>query len=29
MFISIIGGWEGGSCGSKESDWSCGTGCAC
>lgn len=29
MFISIIGGWEGGSCGSKESDGSCGTGCAC
>ncbi len=29
MFISIIGGWSGGGCGSKESDGSCGTGCAC
>ncbi|MCP4523902.1 MAG: hypothetical protein GY828_06835 [Candidatus Gracilibacteria bacterium] len=28
MFISIIGG-SGGSCGSKEDDGSCGTGCAC
>ena len=29
MFISIIWGWEGGSCGSKDENWSCGTGCAC
>lgn len=29
MFISIIWGGEGWSCGSKESDGSCGTGCAC
>ena len=29
MFISIIGGWAGGWCGSKEEDGSCGTGCAC
>ena len=29
MFLSIIG-WESwGSCGSKESDGSCGTGCGC
>lgn len=29
MFISIIWGWEGWGCGSKEDDGSCGTGCAC
>lgn len=29
MFISIIGGWSGWGCGSKEDDGSCGTGCAC
>ena len=30
MFISIIWGWESGwSCGSLESDGSCGTGCSC
>lgn len=29
MFISIIGWWEAGGCGSKEDDGSCGTGCAC
>ncbi len=29
MFISVIGWNEGGSCGSKEDDGSCGTGCAC
>ena len=29
MFISIIGGGQWGSCGSKEADGSCGTGCAC
>lgn len=29
MFISIIGGESGGSCGSKDENWSCGTGCAC
>lgn len=30
MFISVIWGNEGGwSCGSKEDDGSCGTGCAC
>lgn len=29
MFISIIWGGEGWSCGSKDSDGSCGTGCSC
>lgn len=29
MFISIIGGWSGGWCGSKDESGSCGTGCAC
>lgn len=30
MFLSIIGGGSvGGSCGSKSSDGSCGTGCSC
>ena len=29
MFISVIGWNEGGSCGSKEADGSCGSGCAC
>ncbi|MCH2188253.1 hypothetical protein MK079_00290 [Candidatus Gracilibacteria bacterium] len=29
MFVSIIGGGSGGSCGSKEADGSCGTGCSC
>ena len=30
MFVSVIWGNEGGwSCGSKEDDGSCGTGCAC
>lgn len=29
MFISIIWWGEGGSCGSKDADGSCGTGCSC
>ena len=29
MFISIIGGWSGWGCGSKDESGSCGTGCAC
>jgi len=29
MFISIIWGWSGGWCGSKDENGSCGTGCAC
>jgi len=30
MFVSIIGGWDtGGSCGSTEADWSCGSWCSC
>lgn len=29
MFISIIWGWSGGSCGSKDENGSCGTGCSC
>ncbi len=29
MFISIIWGWSGWGCGSKDESWSCGTGCSC
>ncbi len=29
MFISIIGWWSGGWCGSKDESGSCGTGCSC
>jgi hypothetical protein len=29
MFISIIGGWSGWWCGSKDETGSCWTGCAC
>ncbi len=29
MFVSIVWGESGWSCGSKESDGSCGTGCGC
>ncbi len=29
MFVSIVWGESGGSCGSKESDGSCGTWCGC
>lgn len=29
MFISIIGGWTGGWCGSKDDSGWCGTGCSC
>ncbi len=29
MFISIIGGWSGGWCGSKDESGGCGTWCSC